>query len=131
MEPRARVLQNRLAHFLADPRYGAARTLGICCLLGAATLAAYGRVSHCDFVNYDDPIYVTNCPQIKEGLTWHTFVWAFSSTHACNWHPLTTLSLLAESRLFGLNPTALHLTNLLLHTANGILLFLVLQAMTG
>src|SRR5947208_2238717 len=100
-------------------------------LLVALTLAAFGRVCGHDFVNYDDPDYVTENPQVLAGLTRQSIAWAFTTTHAANWHPLTWLSLQLDHQLYGLRPWGYHLTNLLLHTANALVLFLALRRMTG
>jgi Flp pilus assembly protein TadD len=86
---------------------------------------------HNDFVNYDDGIYVTANPHVKRGMTWDGIRWAATSTDASNWHPLTWLSHMMDCQLFGLKSWGHHLTNVLLHAANSVLLFLILQRMTG
>ena len=83
-----------------------------------------------DFINYDDPQYVTSNPYVMLGLSFDGIRWAFTSIHASNWHPLTWLSLMLDCQLFGPNPQAFHLVNLLLHIANAILLFIVLNRFT-
>ena len=103
----------------------------ICLLLTAAVLAVFWRALDCDFVNYDDPAYVTSNPEVQHGLTRQSFLWAWRSVAASNWHPLTWLSHMADVDLYGLNPRGHHLTNLLLHAANAVLLFLVLRSLTG
>jgi len=100
-------------------------------VIGLLTLAAYGRVCSNDFVNYDDPDYVTANPQIQSGLNPEMIRWAWRSFHAHNWHPLTWLSLALDRQLFGTRPWGAHLTNLVLHTANAILLFVALSRMTN
>jgi protein O-mannosyl-transferase len=102
----------------------------ICLGLALAVLAAYLPLWHCGFVDYDDRDYILDNDMIKQGLSWPAITWAFTTFHASNWHPLTWLSYLLEYQLFGLNPTLFHATNLLLHLANSILLFLLLQRMT-
>src|SRR5262249_3020164 len=84
-----------------------------------------------DFVNYDDRLYVSENPQIQAGLTWQNVIWAFTHVHSNNWHPLTTMSHMLDCQLFGLNPGAHHLVNIALHTAHAVLLFLLLQQLTG
>lgn len=84
-----------------------------------------------EFVNFDDPLYVTENDQVQAGLTGKGLVWAFTSARASNWHPLTWLSHMLDCELYGLNPGGHHLTNLLLHLSNTLLLFLVLGRMTG
>ena len=83
------------------------------------------------FVNYDDPDYITNNAHVKAGLTWPGIVWAFQSGEASNWHPLTWISHMADCQLFGPNPAGHHLISLLFHTANTLLLFILLKQMTG
>ena len=106
------------------------RTILICTLLAAATLAVFWPVTRCEFINFDDPLYVTENPHVKQGLTWETVAWSFRASHASNWHPLTWLSHALDVQMFGLNPGLHHLTNLLFHSANTVLLFLLLERMT-
>src|SRR6266568_1720688 len=107
------------------------RTISICLLLGAVTLAAFWPVAKCDFIDFDDPQYVTENEQVARGLSWKGVLWAFQTGYAANWHPLTWLSHMLDVQLFGLNPMGHHLTNLVFHIANTLLLFLVLKRMTG
>jgi protein O-mannosyl-transferase len=107
------------------------RTWLACLLLALATLAIYWPVRHYAFVEYDDDDYVSNNPVVRAGLSWSNFVWAFDDQHACNWHPLTWLSHMLDRQLFGAHPGPQHIVNVLLHTANAVLLFLVLLRMTG
>ena len=103
----------------------------ICLLLALITLALYWPATHFDFVNYDDPDYIIYNPPIQHGITGAGLVWAFKTSHASNWHPLTWVSHMADCALYGLNPGGHHLTNLLFHTANVVLLYLVLCQWTG
>lgn len=100
-------------------------------LLMGLTLFAYEPVRKYEFVDYDDDRYITANPRIQQGLSWNNMAWAFQSTEVANWHPLTWLSHMADCELYGLNPSGHHLTNLLFHLVNVLLLFLVLQEMTG
>src|SRR5581483_449928 len=68
------------------------RTLLISAGLVIATLAAYWPVHHAEFINFDDPVYVTNNENVFRGLTWHGIVWAFTAIRGGNWHPVTWLS---------------------------------------
>ena len=102
----------------------------ICILLAAATLIAFWQLSHCDFLIYDDPKYVTENGPVQSGFTIEGIHWAFTTLYAEFWHPLTWLSHMLDVQLFGLNPRWHHLTNLLLHIANSLLLFLVFHRMT-
>ena len=94
-------------------------------------MAVYWPVRQFDFTNYDDTDYVTYNPAIQKGLTLAGVEWAFKTGHASNWHPLTWISHMADCGLYGLKPGGHHLTNLLFHTANAVLLFLVLLQLTG
>src|SRR5437879_218498 len=98
-------------------------------LLVVLTTATFWPVLSCQFVNYDDNNYVTANPQIRQGLTSDGVAWAFNTSHASNWHPLTWLSLMLDYQLFGDNPRGYHAVNLALHVANVVLLFLVLNQM--
>jgi len=84
-----------------------------------------------DFINYDDPDYVTENEHVQKGFSWEGVRWAFSTTDASNWHPLTWLSHMADCQMFGLHSWGHHLTNVILHALNTCLVFLVLRSMTG
>ncbi|MDA2938652.1 tetratricopeptide repeat protein, partial [Acidobacteria bacterium AH-259-A15] len=100
-------------------------------LLIIVPLLVYAPVRDYPFVNYDDDIYVTGVEQVRGGLTWENVRWAMTNLEAAFWHPLTWLSHLLDGQLFGLNPAGHHLTSLFLHVANAVLLFWVLERMTG
>ncbi|MGO8681816.1 MAG: hypothetical protein ACLQU6_12980, partial [Limisphaerales bacterium] len=104
---------------------------GVCIFLAAITLAVFGQTLGHDFVNYDDNMYVYENAQVAKGLTWEGFRWALTYGQIGHWHPLTWLSHMLDCQLYGLQPGGHHLTNILLHTATAILLFLVLRRMTG
>jgi len=106
------------------------KILFICALLAAGTLAVYWPAFHHQFLNFDDPEYVTLNPQVTAGLTWRGFLWAFTTSHAGNWHPMTWLSHQLDCQLFDLSPAGHHLVNVILHIANACLLFVVLRRMT-
>ena len=99
--------------------------------LVAANVVVYAAVRRHDFVYYDDQHYVTQNAMVAAGLTWHGVVWAFTTGHAANWHPLTWLSHMLDVQLYGMQAGGHHLTSLLLHVANTLLLFGVLYRMTG
>ena len=99
-------------------------------LLVAVTMTVYAPVRDFRFLNFDDNEYVTDNSQVKLGLTWKGFVWAFTATQASNWHPLTWLSHMVDVSLWGMNPGGHHLTNVFFHAANTALLFLLLRIMT-
>jgi tetratricopeptide (TPR) repeat protein len=100
-------------------------------LLGATTFAAYWPIWQCGFVNFDDQEYVTQNPHLAQGLNAKSIAWAFSASYAGNWHPLTWLSHALDVQLFALQPLGHHLTSLLLHLVNSLLLFGVLNLLTG
>ncbi|MCX7722284.1 MAG: tetratricopeptide repeat protein [Verrucomicrobiae bacterium] len=103
----------------------------IAVVLCVVTLAVYLPVVRHDFVNYDDPVYVTENAYVQAGLTLDSIAWAFSTGRSGNWHPITWLSLMLDSELYGTWPGGFHSTNLLLHTANTLLLFWLLHRLTG
>jgi Flp pilus assembly protein TadD len=107
------------------------RRLILCLLLALATLALYNPVTRAPFLNFDDPVYVTDNAQVRAGLRWNTVVWAFHTWEASNWHPVTWLSHALDCQIFGLNPAGPHTINVFLHAANAVLLFLILESATG
>jgi len=100
-------------------------------LLAAIVWIAFGQTLQHEFVNYDDSSYVYANPRIINGLTPSNVEWAFTHVHAANWHPLTTISHMLDCQLYGLQPWGHHLSNILLHTAAVILLFLALWRLAG
>jgi len=101
----------------------------LCILLGVVTVAVYSPTFGHSFVVLDDQEYVTTNVHIR-GTAWETIKWAFTSTDAANWHPLTWLSHSLDYRLFGFNASGHHVDSVLIHALNAILLFLVLVYMT-
>jgi Flp pilus assembly protein TadD len=106
------------------------RNLILCLLLVTCTLVIYNSVNQNGFVNYDDDVYVTANRHVQAGLNWSTIRWAFTTFDAANWHPLTWISHAVDFQLFKLNPAGHHYTNVLLHSANVVLLFLLLVEAT-
>ncbi len=100
-------------------------------LLLLVTVFLYWPVTRCDFVNYDDQGYVTENPHVQGDLNWEGVKWAFLNPVVANWHPLTVLSHMVDCQLFGLNPWGHHLTSLLLHAVNTLLVFFLLRTLTG
>ena len=94
------------------------------------TCAIYWQVHRHDFVNLDDPDYVTENLQVQSGLTRASVQWAFTHSHASNWQPVTFLSHMLDCQLFGLRPAGHHLVNVLFHAVNTLLLFLLLVRLT-
>jgi tetratricopeptide (TPR) repeat protein len=101
--------------------------------LAAITLALYWPVAGHDFINLDDPIYVYENPHVLHGLSREGVAWAFGrlTGEQTYWHPVTWLSLMLDSQLFGTGAGSFHLVNALFHAANAALLFWVLRRMTG
>ena len=99
-------------------------------LLVVLTLAAYQGVRQNDFVNLDDPDYITNNPNVKQGLTWTTIRWAFTTSAASNYHPLTWLSHALDYAWFGPDAAKHHLSSLALHAVNTLLLLLAMRRLT-
>jgi tetratricopeptide (TPR) repeat protein len=104
------------------------RLIGL--LLALITLLAYWPVAHDGFINYDDPVYVTENHVVQNGLTWAGIQWAFTTGYGSNWHPVTWLSHMLDCEGFGLNAGAHHSVNLLFHAANTVLLFWLLLRLT-
>ncbi len=102
-----------------------------CLILAALTAIAYQGVRNNGFLVYDDDDYVLLNKHVQQGITPSTIAWAFTTFDAANWHPLTWISHMADCELYGVNPGGQHITNLCLHIANSILLFLLLLYMTG
>ena len=103
------------------------RNLVVCLLLAVGTFALYSpTIAHPFIFNYDDDSYVLNNSHVKAGVTWTTFTWAWKSTEASNWHPLTWLSHALDCQLYDLNPAGHHITNILFHALNVALLYFVL-----
>ena len=114
-----------------DTRNDTRRSLLICILLVAITSVAFLHVFGNGFITaYDDGVYVTDNRHIQQGLNRESLLWAFTTFHAANWHPLTWLSHMVDYRFYGPEPAGHHLTNLLFHLANTLLLFLALSRMT-
>ena len=100
-------------------------------LLLLLTFALYWPATRCDFVDFDDQVYVTENLHVQNGLTWEGFKWAFVHPVSGNWHPLTMLSHTLDCQFYGLKPWGHHLTSVLLHALNGVLVFVLLRQMTG
>ena len=115
----------------APPRRDAAARIAIPAALLLAVFLAYFRVGGHPFVLLDDEAYLTDNPVVKQGLSADGIRWAFTTFHAGNWHPLAWLSHMADVSLFGMDPGAHHLVNVLLHGLDAVLLFRFLFLSTG
>ena len=100
-------------------------------LLGLVTVVLYWPATRHDFINYDDDLYVTANIHVQNGLTLTDIKWAFGHLVSGNWHPLTMISHMLDCQLFGLDPWGHHLSSLLLHAVNTVLVLVLLHRLTG
>ena len=107
------------------------RTTLVCFVLAVMVLAVYGQSRNFDFINLDDPLYVTRNPHVQQGLCLKSIGDAFTTLSGEFWLPVTVLSLMVDHELYGLNAGGYHMTNVFLHLLNSILLFLFLGKATG
>ena len=103
----------------------------VCLILAIVTIISFQGVHNNAFLPYDDYDYVLENPHVQQGLTVQSIDWAFTTYHAANWHPLTWISHIIDWDLYGKDASGHHLTNVYLHTANAVLLFLFLIYITG
>jgi protein O-mannosyl-transferase len=121
----------------AEPNFEAAafssrrQNIMVCVLLAAAIFSVYFPVLRHPFLNYDDDVYVTSNPYVNTGLKWQNLKWASTALATGNWFPLTWVSHQLDCQIFGLYAGGHHLTNLLLHILNAVLLFWLLERATG
>src|SRR3954468_5601964 len=104
---------------------------GVCIWLILLIWAVFGQTLHHGFLNCDDDFYVFGNPEVTGGFTRHTIAAAFTHGDLNLWTPLTRISHVLDVQIFGLRPSGHHLTNLLLHAAATVILFVALQKMTG
>src|SRR4030095_8483549 len=100
-------------------------------LLALVTLVLFVQVRGFEFVNYDDPDYVTDNHRVARGLSGEGVAWAFRTFSVSNWHPLTWLSHMLDCELFGLDAGAHHLISVLFHVLNGVLVYALWVRLTG
>ncbi|HEX9191647.1 MAG TPA: hypothetical protein VF847_06085, partial [Candidatus Deferrimicrobiaceae bacterium] len=91
----------------------------------------YAQVARHAFIVIDDHLYVTANAPVRAGLTPEGFLWAFTTLHAFNWHPLTWLSHMLDVELYGMRAGGHHLTSAVIHALSSVLLYLVLRRATG
>lgn len=103
----------------------------ICVILVTVVLIPYWQVGDFDFIHMDDEDYVTENQTTRAGMTVEGIIRAFTEFHSANWHPLTWISHMIDCELYGLNPRGHHWTNVQFHGINTVLLFILLQQMTG
>jgi tetratricopeptide (TPR) repeat protein len=114
----------------ATPRVKAGQSYLLVALLIAGTLLAYAQAWNLGFMFIDDADYVSENRPVQEGITLGSLKWSFTTVHDCNWIPLTWLSLMLDADLYGVRPGGYHLTNVLLHAASVVVLFLALLSAT-
>jgi len=102
----------------------------VCLLIAALTLLCYWPVRSHQFVSFDDDHYLFDSGYVSKGLTWSGVTWALQTGYFSNWHPLTWLSYMLDAQIYGMSPGGFHVTNLLFHISNSLLLFLLLKSMT-
>ena len=107
------------------------KKIGVAIVIAVIAAVVFAGALSAEFVNYDDPLYVTNNPMVGSGLTVESVEWAFTTGHAGNWHPLTWLSHMLDVELFGLGPRGHHAVSVFIHALNAALMFVVLRLMTG
>jgi protein O-mannosyl-transferase len=103
----------------------------ICVVLIALVWFVFGQTIRFPFINFDDPEYVYEVPEINQGMNAHDIVWAFTRVPSPIWSPLTNLSHMIEAQIYGMNAGGYHLTNVVLHSIGAVLVFLVLLQATG
>ena len=121
----------KIKFFLMGKWVSKYKVILICIFLAGAVLTAYWQALYSDFTNFDDPMYVTENQYVNTGFTWENIRWALSVGKVAYWHPLTWVSHMLDCQLYGLRAGLHHLTNLIIHIANTLLLFAVLKRMTG
>ncbi|MBN2256109.1 MAG: hypothetical protein JW736_10405, partial [Deltaproteobacteria bacterium] len=107
------------------------RMLLVGLLIVVSVFLVYQKVQTFDFVNIDDDVYAYRNEHVATGLSGENVVWAFTTTYAGFWHPMTWMSLMLDYELYGMNPGGYHITNVVIHGINAVLLFVLLHLMTG
>lgn len=107
------------------------KVLGICAALAGLILISFGRAIHYPYVVLDDLYYLTQNEMLSAGLNWRTLHWAFTTFQTNDWQPVTWLSWIIPAQFWGLSPAVSHGINIVFHTANALLLFIVLRKVTG
>src|SRR2546428_11371755 len=114
-----------------NTKQGAGMMPMVCVLLFLVVFAVFLPAVRNSFVNYDDPVYVIDNARVQSGLTWEGIRWAFRTSYGTNWHPLTWVSHMLDCQFFGLRSWGHHLTSVVLHALNALLVCLVLWNLTG
>ena len=104
--------------------------VAICAILVILIAIIYFQLRTHQFLNFDDPVYVTENAHVQAGLTLDGIRWAMTSLDF-NWHPLTWITHMIDVSLFGLDAGKHHLMNVAWHIANTLLLFFLLRRWTN
>jgi protein O-mannosyl-transferase len=115
----------------SERRRAFAQNCAVAFVLAGMILAVYYPVAGFDFVNYDDPDFVTKNSALQSGFSLTGLGWALTMQPPHNWYPLTWWSLLLDYQLYGLAPGGYHVTNLLWHIASTLMLYVALRRLTG
>ena len=100
-------------------------------ILSALVLIIYAQCGGFELVTYDDGSYVTNNQRVMQGISVENIGWAFSTFQLSNYHPLTVVSHMLDTTLFGDSDGARHLVNVFFHLCNVLLLFFFLIKATA
>lgn len=103
----------------------------ICLGLTLIVILPFYQTSQFHFVIYDDSKFILGNKSIQTGFNWSSVSWAFTTLFGSNWQPLTWLSLMLDYKMYGMDAGGYHVTNMLMHLVNALLLFLILGRMTG
>lgn len=86
-------------------------------------IVVYGRLVRYGFLaNWDDNWYVIYNESVR-GVSWEHLKTAFSTPILGQYAPIQTLSFMFDHTLWGLAGGGFHLTNIVLHTINGVLVY--------
>src|ERR1700722_19507929 len=114
-----------------NPRQSNPSAVLLSALLFLLAVCAFLPALKIGFINLDDPIYVTDKAHVNQGLTWPGLIWALHGTDGGIWLPLTWFSHMLDCQFYGLKSWGHHLTSILIHATNSVLVFLWLRRMTG
>ena len=103
---------------------GQARTVSLAIVIAAITFLAFLPALGADFVSWDDERNFLTNPHYR-GLGLEQLRWMWTTTLLGHYVPVTWMTLGLDYTLWGMSPQGYHLTNLLVHSANAILVFLV------
>ena len=103
----------------------------ICLGLALIVIVPFYQTMQFKFVNYDDNWFILGNKNIQAGFDRSSVYWAFTTLFASNWQPLAWLSLMLDYKMYGTSAGGYHVTNMLIHLVNTLLLFFIFGRMTG